>query len=234
MGGQLQGSLLRSLLAGGRFLGRPQPRVCIETGTYLGDSTRLLTQIFTEVHTIELSPKYHALAQENLKDVSGIHFYLGDSGLWVGKIIETIQEPVVVFLDAHWAGGDTACGDEEVPLLRELQSLASRCYPDVLIIDDVRLIGRAGFSGSEGNAIYPKAAFDWRKVTLERVFQLTGSRWRNPRMIWRDRLIVFRNCGAGTGIFLGFFWSVLTTIYLALRACRNTFSACHRRFMFFL
>jgi hypothetical protein len=221
MGGQLDGGLLRSLLVVGRFLRSPQPRVCIETGTYLGDSTRLLASIFTEVHTIELSPKYHGLAQENLKDVPGIRFYLGDSGLWVGKIIETIQEPVVVFLDAHWAGGDTACGDEEVPLLRELQSLAPRCYPDVLIIDDVRLIGRAGFSGSESNAIYPKAAFDWRKVTLKRVFQLTGSRWQNPRIIWRDRLIVFRNCGAGAGIFFGFFGSVLTAIYLVARNCRN-------------
>lgn len=135
MGGQLKGSLLRGLLLGGRFLGRPQPRICIETGTYLGDSTRLLATIFREVHTIELSPKYHSLAQENLKDVSGIRFYLGDSGLWVEKILQTIQEPVVVFLDAHWAGGDTACGAEEVPLLRELQSLATRSYPDLLIID---------------------------------------------------------------------------------------------------
>ena len=225
MGGQLKGSLLRGLLLGGRFLGRPQPRICIETGTYLGDSTRLLATIFREVHTIELSPKYHSLAQENLKDVSGIRFYLGDSGLWVEKILQTIQEPVVVFLDAHWAGGDTACGAEEVPLLRELQSLTTRSYPDLLIIDDVRLIGRSGFSGSEGNPIYPKAAFDWRHITMKKISELAGHGIRHPRMVYRDRLFIFRNCSFFSGVLLATKGFLVSTLYTTLRFCRDKFQA---------
>ena len=40
-----------------------------------------------------------------------------------------------MYLDAHYSGDDTAYGDEETPLLQELQVLNEQMY-DIIIIDD--------------------------------------------------------------------------------------------------
>lgn len=41
-----------------------------------------------------------------------------------------------VLLDAHYSGGSTAFGEEEVPLLYELEILKKRKHNDIIIIVD--------------------------------------------------------------------------------------------------
>jgi len=58
------------------------------------------------------------------------------------ELLNNINEPVTIYLDAHYSGGTTAFGEEEVPLLFELEILKNRKYDDIIIIDDCRLLGK--------------------------------------------------------------------------------------------
>jgi predicted O-methyltransferase YrrM len=174
----------------------------VETGTYRGDSALLFASVFGQVHTIELSEKYHRLAGERLRGLSHVHCYEGDSGEVLPGLLRRLSEPLLVFLDAHWAGGDTAFGVEEVPLLRELRSLAQRRQQDIIVIDDVRLLGRQGETGSELDPDYPVSRFDWRLITWEAMEKTLSRGIRNPWFICSDRIFIFRNRQPWQGLLL--------------------------------
>ena len=72
-------------------------------------------------------------------------------------MLQDIHEPVTIYLDAHWSGGDTAYGEEETPLLQERALLKERKYDDIIIIDDCRLFGLKGVN------------YDWRHITETRI-----------------------------------------------------------------
>ena len=102
-----------------------------------------------------------------------VKFYLGDSKKVLPILLETIQEPCTIFLDAHYSGKYTVCGEDETPLLYELEILKNRPYDDIIIIDDCRLLGKAGICGASANhPIYPTMNFDWKDVTEEKIFSL--------------------------------------------------------------
>lgn len=64
-------------------------------------------------------------------------------------------------------------GDEEVPLLFELEILKNRKYDDIIIIDDCRLLGKAGICGCGPNhSIYPTMTYDWRNITENNIKNL--------------------------------------------------------------
>ena len=176
-----------------RIAGGAAPRCCVETGTYMGDSTLVLAEHFDLVHTIELSEKWFAYSKDRLKTHCNVMCHQGDSASVMERLVADIEEPAFFFLDAHFAGGDTAFGAEEVPLIRELDALASRKQKDIIVIDDLRLIGKQGVCGSEGSSIYPIMTYDWRAVTLASIENSIG---RGPRSLWKfkgDRIIIFRN-----------------------------------------
>ena len=99
--------------------------------------------------------------------------YLGDSKIILPELLNQIQEPVTVFLDAHYSGKLTSFGSEETPLLFELEILKNRPYDDIIIIDDCRLLGKSGTCGCEpDHPIYPKMEYDWRNITEYEIFKL--------------------------------------------------------------
>jgi hypothetical protein len=176
-----------------RIVSRSTPKCCIETGTYRGDSTLVFAQEFDIVHSIELSEKWFAFSRKRLKTHENVFCHLGDSAFVIERLISDISEPTLFFLDAHFAGGDTAFGAEEVPLTRELNVLASRTQKDVIIVDDLRLIGKQGKSGSKGSQVYPEMNYDWREVTLASI-EISIGRGHGSLWIFRDdRIMIFRN-----------------------------------------
>ena len=99
--------------------------------------------------------------------------YLGDSKKILPELLKSIDEPVTIFLDAHFSGGTTALGEEEVPLLFELEILKNRKYDDIIIIDDCRLLGKIGSFGSGSNdPIYPTTSYDWNDITNDKITAL--------------------------------------------------------------
>ena len=207
MGGSISNPVLGVCTGVARLSGNRTPRTCIETGTYRGDSALSFAQFFDRVHTIELSDEWFRFSRDRLAPYPTVTCHHGDSAEVLAALLPSISEPVLFFLDAHYSGGPTALGREQKPLLRELEAICDRRQKDILIIDDVRLIGRSGECGYEGDSIYPRTTYDWRNVTFGRIRRLTGKALNNPSISWWDKLIIFRNQPAAQGI--------LTTIVAA-------------------
>jgi hypothetical protein len=176
-----------------KLVGWQNIKICIETGTYWGDSTRQFAEIFEAVHTIELSKKWFEFSRNKLSKLTNVNFYNGDSSSVLRNILPTFNRPIFFFLDAHFAGGDTALGDKEVPLLDELELICERRHRDILVIDDVRLIGKTGQSGDKNSQAYPLMTFDWRGVTQEKIDYILEHNGRSLSWHWGDQLIIFRN-----------------------------------------
>lgn len=120
--------------------GHPQgviPRVCLETGTYRGVTTRKLATLYEVVETIEISPVLWEVASRE----PGIRYHLGDSALILPFLLGQYREPVTCYLDAHWFERPEVGGRGQFPLWRELAALKAFVHPNIVIVDDVRMFG---------------------------------------------------------------------------------------------
>jgi hypothetical protein len=150
--------------------GTQKTRHYIETGTFLGRGISSVLNNYDTIHSIELSEKWYNYNVEQFKDHSHVKMYHGDSKQVLPMLLETIQEPVTIYLDAHYSGGQTEFGEEETPLLYELAILKERKFDDIIIIDDCRLLGNTGICGAgPDHPIYPNMVYDWRDVTEEKI-----------------------------------------------------------------
>ena len=52
---------------------------CLEIGTWIGHTTKILSNVFQEVWSIEFQPKRHFRAQETCKGIENITLILGDA-----------------------------------------------------------------------------------------------------------------------------------------------------------
>ena len=170
----------------------PTPEVFVETGTYWGGTIAKLLHRFRVLHTIELDKKLYKQASERFENEKKVVCHCGDSAEVLEKILPEINEAIVLFLDAHYAGGNTAYGEDETPLLRELTVISKRKYSDIIIIDDVRMLGKTGVS--EPNSSYPwEMKYDWREVTEEKLKKTLGG---IKTYVWQrfgDRIVVLIN-----------------------------------------
>lgn len=111
----------------------------IETGTYAGDSSAAALEIFDEVHTIELSKIIFEQAHKRFENSKTIYLYCGDSTDVLPKILSSLNENIVLWLDGHWSSGLTARGTVNTPILQELQALKnSGIKRSIILIDDIR------------------------------------------------------------------------------------------------
>jgi hypothetical protein len=138
----------------------------IETGCYLGNGVKEVRDHYKKTFSIELSIKWYEYNVEQFKDDQRVIICHGDSKKLLPNLLNLIQEPVTIYLDAHYSGGTTAFGEEETPLLKELEILKERNFDDIIIIDDCRLLGKSGYCGiSPDDLIYPTMHFDWTNIT---------------------------------------------------------------------
>ena len=145
----------------------------IETGAYFGHGIKSVLNNYEKIHSIELSDKWYYYNVEQFLYNKNVKMYLGDSKKVLPLLLETIHEPVTIYLDAHYSGTPTAFGDEETPLLFELEILKNRKYDDIIIVDDCRLLGKSGECGcGQDDPIYPTMNYDWSEITENKIITL--------------------------------------------------------------
>ena len=122
--------------------------VAIESGTFKGTSTKKLSLIAHHVTSIEANESLFAKAKKSLSKNENITLEYGDSGLLIGSVLPEDHVNCLIWLDAHYSGGNTAGVLDHCPLLNELNHiLPSRDASNtVILIDDSRgLIGKSGW-----------------------------------------------------------------------------------------
>lgn len=111
----------------------------VETGTYLGATIQAVKGDFKRIYSIELDHKMATEAKDKFKDFSHITIIEGDSSKELIKLLPTLQEPVLFWLDAHYSGGITAKGDKYTPIMAELDTIFTYTKTDfAILIDDAR------------------------------------------------------------------------------------------------
>jgi hypothetical protein len=112
----------------------------IETGTFQGQTPYVLRDRFKSIYSIELSSELAARATERFRSRPHIHILQGDSGELLPRLLASITEPCLFWLDGHYSGGETAQGNLDTPILKELDTIFShRASGHVVLIDDARL-----------------------------------------------------------------------------------------------
>lgn len=154
------------------------PSVCIETGSYHGDSTHVFRNNFDKVFTIEINKKLFHHVSERFQSDENVCCLYGDSSSIMKRILALYppETHVFYFLDAHQSGHDTSNnGNAHVPLREELSVISSFITSQsVIVIDDVRLFDRY---------------WDWKDITIENILS-----WiKHPVRVWfisNDRLFI--------------------------------------------
>jgi hypothetical protein len=120
-----------------------KPSVFIETGTYRGVTTKRCSSIFDKIYTIELDKTLAAEAADYLSNKKNVQVIQGDALEVLPNILESEEvNNALIFLDGHFSGGVTACGNLPEPAIEELKLIANyRSKVKGIVVDDFRLFG---------------------------------------------------------------------------------------------
>ena len=142
--------------------------VFIETGTYLGVTTKRCAPIFNKLYTIELDENLAKQAKEYLSNNKNIKVIQGDAVKILPNLLEGEEiNNALVFLDGHFSGGITACGDHPEPAIEELKILAKhKSQINCIIIDDFRTFGSEGIPKKSELIKAAEDYFDGYKITV--------------------------------------------------------------------
>ncbi|GIP32530.1 hypothetical protein [Paenibacillus sp. J2TS4] len=113
----------------------------IETGTYRGDMIRATVNDFDKIISIELDELLYEKAKSKFSQEPRITIVHGDSGKVLPKILQTITEPCLFWLDGHYIPltTNTARGDRDTPIMQELEHILNHQVKNhVILIDDAR------------------------------------------------------------------------------------------------
>ena len=113
----------------------------VETGTFVGQTTRYLAKKFSMVHTIEASKECIIIAKFISSRYSKkIRFHEGTSEKCLDGVCSLLGGNVCFWLDAHYSSGITYKGEEKTSISSELKIIEKnleRFDSIVVIIDDL-------------------------------------------------------------------------------------------------
>ena len=115
--------------------------IWVETGTYLGDTTDLLSRHARQVYSIEPAPLLYRQAAERFRTVPHVRILAGTSEEQLPKLLPTLSGDVNFWLDGHYSAGMTYQGKVDTPIVAELSCIEAqrqRYRNIVVLIDDVR------------------------------------------------------------------------------------------------
>ena len=141
----------------------------IETGTYYGETTKLLSKISKKTISIEADKNLYETSKKKLKDLKNVEILNGKSEDLLNKVIsENLDfKNICIYLDAHLCQDhlrNTKTFGSEItatPILNELEVVTKYIInfeKIVVLIDDIRL-----FQGSFQNYPNKNALVDWCK-----------------------------------------------------------------------
>jgi hypothetical protein len=113
----------------------------VETGTYLGETARMLAEHGNKVFTVEPQPELYIQARERLDDVAKITVIHGTSEAVLPELLPTLSGDVNFWLDGHYSAGVTFEGSQHTPILDELSAISanlSRFGSVAILVDDIR------------------------------------------------------------------------------------------------
>lgn len=135
-------------------------KLIVETGTYLGGTTKQFASMADRVITIEIDSNNFLRASKFLEGTENVKTYLGSSPDILRKICPGIKdEKALYFLDAHWGN---VC-----PLKNELKVIAGNGIRPVIAIHDWVVPGTDfGFDSYNGQPF----TYEWIKAELDEIY----------------------------------------------------------------
>jgi hypothetical protein len=113
----------------------------IETGTADGDGIQsALTAGFEIIHSVELSDSLFENCMNRFSNNDNVNLYVGSSEEVLPMIIEKMDEPFLLWLDAHTSGGPYIGEPMHNYLPREMESIMQykdKLEDSVIMIDDM-------------------------------------------------------------------------------------------------
>ena len=123
--------------------------ILIESGSFDGSFMLNMSDKYLKLHTIELIEDLYRITSNRLRDYEHITCHLGHSPVVLSKILETIDEPVTFWLDAHYLGREQL-NDTKKPLLDELGVIGQHHIKShMIMVDDVRCFWNYGTTKEE-------------------------------------------------------------------------------------
>ena len=147
--------------------------VFVETGTYQGDMTAAMRPLVSRVYTVELHPKRAFECAVRFVDsiASGEVVLLeGDSAEKLPWVLERIDEPCLIWLDAHHSDSDSAGTHDTCPLRAELKACLASPFDHVILCDDARFLGRGNWPTL---AEIHKMAIGWNVSVADDIVRVT-------------------------------------------------------------
>ena len=105
----------------------------VETGTFMGGTSRWAAQYFDTATSIEINPTFHNSAASETP--ANVRFLLGDSRDILPIVVAGLDAPALFYLDAHNQDGLFGNGQDDCPALSELQATIS-LRDSAILIDD--------------------------------------------------------------------------------------------------
>jgi hypothetical protein len=101
----------------------------VETGTFQGATTKVLTELVSEVHSIEIEPAFFEAASSRLHNIRNVQLHYGSSLNVLPHLLPHVRHPTLYYLDAHWDGN--------YPLLEEIKIIASHDPQPIIVMHDM-------------------------------------------------------------------------------------------------
>ncbi len=117
----------------------------VETGTYHGDTTQILSQMASKVITIEPEPRLFLRAKQRFESDQSITVINDISERALPIVLPNLDGNVCFWLDGHYSAGETFAGPNDTPLVFELSAIEkhlSRFTSVSVAIDDIHLCGK--------------------------------------------------------------------------------------------
>lgn len=126
---------------------RPDIRTLVETGLWNGRGSGMgVLDLIDEYYVIDIDQENVERADQFLIEQGfPLRFiYCGDSAVWMRRILTTIEQSALFWLDAHRLSEYD--GEDSCPLLAELAAIVGWEHGprSVIVIDDVRLFSDRG------------------------------------------------------------------------------------------
>jgi hypothetical protein len=137
---------------------RFQPQVLIETGTQYGQMVNAMRKQFRDIYSIELDDTNYALAIRNFAQHRQVHLLHGDSAVELPRLLPSISEPCLFWLDGH---------SDRTPIMDELRAVFNHGpYRHVILIDDAHCFGSSKYYPTL-DAVRDLAAKHYPGATME-------------------------------------------------------------------
>lgn len=124
-----------------------KPDALIETGTFMGDTTRYLAENGLPVYATEIKLSFRMMTRLSVRNYSNVEVLPMDSRVAIKKLNERRVARPFAYLDAHWW--------KDLPLMEEIRLLTSLWNDAVIVIDDIQVPGDDGylFDDFQGKAV---------------------------------------------------------------------------------